>query len=116
MTPRAETTITSKLTPDRQHRPMNHKLPLKAGPEKPGPSMCFPDPQATLGRAASIADTRVPPSLHQQDDPSMPVQKTSGRDSSNSSILYWEEDPANRPAYSAKCWLYHAPGRAWTRD
>ena len=89
---------------------------VKANPEKPGPGMCFPDPQAALGRAASIGDSRVPPSLHQQDNPSMPVQETSGRDSGNSIILYWEDNPARRPTDSAKCWLYHSPGRAWTSN
>ena len=63
-----------------------------------------------------IGDTRVPRSLHDENDLEKTVRKTSGRDSNNNIIVYWGKSVAERPTDAAACWLYVARIRIWDEN
>ena len=65
-------------------------------------------------KAQEIGDTVVPRGLRDQNDAERIVRPSSGRDSDNNILVYWDED--NRPSDDAKCWLYVDRLRVWDEN
>ena len=61
---------------------------------------------------AELGDTEIPRSLHNENDETMAVRSTSGRDSNNNIIVYWSKAD-KRPTDDAKCWIYVSRLRIW---
>ena len=61
-----------------------------------------------------IGDTKVPRGLHDQNNAEKPVRKSSGRDSDNNILVYWDEN--KRPTDDAKCWIYVDRLRVWDEN
>ena len=59
-----------------------------------------------------LGDTEIPRSLHDENDETKAVRKTSGRDSDNNVIVYWG-NADKRPTDDAKCWIYVSRLRIW---
>ena len=58
---------------------------------------------------AIVGDQDLPDGLKRGDG----ARTTSGRDSENNIIVYWADDPPDRPSDSASCWLYYSRLRSW---
>ena len=76
----------------------------------PGPwGTCFGDPGE---RGSLVGEVPVPPGLMEGGS----ARWTSGRDSSNNVLVYWSEDPRERPSGGAGCWLFDASSRSWSAN
>ena len=62
----------------------------------------------------AVGDTRVPRGLHEQNNVEKKIRKTSGRDSDNNILVYWDDE--KRPTDDAKCWLYVDRLRVWDEN
>ena len=76
----------------------------------PGPwGTCFGAPGE---RGSLVGDVPVPPGLMEGGS----ARWASGRDSSNNVIVYWSEDPLERPSGGAGCWLFDSSSRSWSAN
>ena len=85
----------------------------------PALSGCFATADASKETASvivEVGDTRVPRSLHDENDLEKVVRKTSGRDSNNNIIVYWGDSIAKRPTDASSCWLYVSRIRIWDEN
>ena len=68
----------------------------------------------TCGAGGEVGNSQVPAGLRANNDITEPVRLTSGRDSSNNIIVYWDDSGAERrPADNAMCWLYVDRLNSW---
>ncbi len=61
-----------------------------------------------------VGDTKVPRGLHDQNNAEKSVRSSSGRDSDNNILVYWDE--TKRPTDDAKCWIYVDRLRVWDEN
>ena len=57
----------------------------------------------------TVGSWDVPSGLQSSDEP----RETSGRDSRNNILVYWDDLPGNRPSDGAACWLYQSRLNRW---
>ena len=65
------------------------------------------------GQNPKVGDLTVPTGLFGSTLAASEVRDTSGRDSDNNIIVFWDDDSATRPADGAKCWMFSSRLNTW---
>ena len=90
-------------------------------PAAADPEMCWNQVSAVATGVAStsgawgvVGGSQVPRGLRVGNEEDGNVWATSGRDSDNNIIVYWNK--ARHPADGARCWLYNSRLRTWSEN
>ena len=71
---------------------------------------------ADSGPRATVGNTLVPAGLRAGNVISGVVRETSGRDSDNNIIVFWDETVGSRPTDNALCWLFVRRLNSWSEN